>query len=60
MITDGLANNYIVVADITVVVGISCSGFCFTCFLSVNIGAHGVPASNDDVGNLDRLPGDLY
>ena len=22
--------------------------------------SHGVSASNDDVGNLDQLPGDLY
>ena len=60
MITDGIANNYTVVAGITVVVNISCSGFCFACCMSVNIGAYGVSASNHDVGNLDRPLGDLY
>ena len=59
-ITDGLENNYIVVADITSVVYISCRGFCFNFFLSVEMGAYSVSASNNDVGNLDPPLGDLY
>ena len=60
MITDGLANNYIIVSDITVVVDISCSGFCFTCFLIADMDAHGVSASNNDVGNMDRTPRSIH
>ena len=37
-----------------------CSRSSMTCCLGVDMGAHGVAASNDDVGNLDRPPGDLY
>ena len=59
-ITDSIANNYIIVAGIPVVVDISCGGFCFNFCLSVDMGAHGVSASNNDVGNLDQPPGDLY
>ena len=59
-ITNDLENNCTVVADIIVVVDISCSGICFTYCLSVEMDADGVSASNDDVGDLDRPPGDLY
>ena len=59
-ITDGLSNNYTVVSGITVVVDISCSGFWFTCCMSVEMGAHGVSYSNYDSGNLYWPPGDLY